>query len=102
MKAREEMRTQREVNSPLIGQTRKASTVLENQSRFDDIMQAQDEGQSINNPLARDGINQQSQSLISNFEVPQSMHATSAFDGKTRPVSIERENEQQDEFLAQV
>ena len=57
MNAREEMRTQREVNSPLIGQTRKESTVLENQSRFDDIMQAQDEAQSINNPLARDGIN---------------------------------------------
>lgn len=66
-------------------------------------MQAQDEAQSINNPLARDGVNQQSQSLISNFEAPQSMHVTSAFDGKTRPVSIERaESEQQDEFLAQV
>lgn len=30
MKAREELRTQRDANSPLIGQTRKASTVLEN------------------------------------------------------------------------
>lgn len=40
MKAREDMRTHRDANSPLIGQTRKESTVLENQSRFDDLMQA--------------------------------------------------------------
>ena len=102
MKAREDMRTQRDIASPFVGQTRKASTVIEDQSRFDEMMQAQDEAQSIN-PLQRDGINQQSQSMISNFEAPNSRHITSAFDAKTRPVSIERtESELQDEFLAQV
>ncbi len=102
IKAREDMRTQRDLNSPIIGQTRKASTVLEDQSRFDDAIAVADEAQSIN-PMERNAFNQKSQSLLSNFEIPNSMHITSALNGQTRPASIERtETELQDEFLAQV
>jgi len=100
IKTREDLKTQRDLNSPTIGQTRKASTVLEDHSRFDEAIAVAEEAQSIN-PMERNAFNQKSQSLLSNFEIPQSMHITSALNAQTRPASIERtEAELLDEFLA--